>query len=129
VQTEQGKLDGSRGIRDPVWAVKESFRRRLLYPQAIARSAQRSGLIPVVESPPGTVHRMRGASVDHFQQVVGHLNARFPGEFECKAGIRGRAQGLEVEATATKARLADTSWKRPIEVDFRRYGIQTPWTV
>ena len=34
--------------------------------------------------------------MDHFREVVGHLNARFPGEFECKAGMRGRAQGLEV---------------------------------
>ena len=34
--------------------------------------------------------------MDHFREVVGHLNARFPGEFECKAGMKGRAQGLEV---------------------------------
>jgi hypothetical protein len=29
-----------------------------------------------------------------------------------------------IEATASNARLADTSWKRPIEVDFLRYGVQ-----
>ncbi len=80
--------------------------------------------------------------MDHFREVVGHLNARIPGEFECKAGIQGlekaslmisadrdgRNPRFLIDATATNARVADTSWERPIEVDFRRYGIQTPWS-
>jgi hypothetical protein len=36
----------------------------------------------------------------------------------------GQNPRFEIEATATNARLADTSWKRPIEVDLLRYGIR-----
>lgn len=35
----------------------------------------------------------------------------------------GRVPRFVIEATASNARLADTSWRRPIEVDFARYGI------
>jgi hypothetical protein len=37
----------------------------------------------------------------------------------------GRDPRFVIEATATNARLADTSWKRPIEVDFQRHGVQS----
>ena len=36
----------------------------------------------------------------------------------------GRNPRFEIEATASNARLADTSWKRPIEVDLVRYGVR-----
>jgi hypothetical protein len=39
----------------------------------------------------------------------------------------GRDPRFVIEATASNARLADTSWKRPIEVDFLRYGVPTPF--
>ncbi|QEH38031.1 hypothetical protein OJF2_66270 [Aquisphaera giovannonii] len=56
----------------------------------------------------------------------------FPGQFHSRkaslmlvADRDGRNPRFEIEATASNARLADTSWKRPLEVDLRRYGIAT----
>lgn len=39
--------------------------------------------------------------------------------------VDGRNPRLVIEATASNARLPDTAWKRPIEVDFRRYGVNS----
>jgi hypothetical protein len=57
--------------------------------------------------------------------------AIFPGQFHSrKASLMltarrdGRNPRFVIEATASNVRLADTSWKRPIEVDFMRYGVQ-----
>jgi hypothetical protein len=36
--------------------------------------------------------------MDHFNQVIGILNGRFPGQFECKSGNQGHAQGLEIRS-------------------------------
>lgn len=56
--------------------------------------------------------------------------AIFPGQFHARkaslmlaADRDGRNPRFVMEATASNARLADTSWKRPIAVDFARYGI------
>jgi hypothetical protein len=38
----------------------------------------------------------------------------------------GRQPCLVIETTASNARLADAAWKRPLEVDFLRYGVQVP---
>lgn len=55
--------------------------------------------------------------------------AIFPGQFHSRkasliltADRDGRNPRFLIEATASNARLADTSWKRPIEVDFRRFS-------
>ena len=60
--------------------------------------------------------------------------AIFPGQFHARkaslmltAGRDGRDPCFVIEATASNARLADTSWKRPIEVDFLRCGIPSPF--
>jgi hypothetical protein len=57
--------------------------------------------------------------------------AIFPGQFHARkaslmlaADRDGRNPRFEIEATATNTRLADTSWKRPIEVDLLRYGVR-----
>ncbi|MHC5540726.1 hypothetical protein ACYOEI_21105, partial [Singulisphaera rosea] len=34
--------------------------------------------------------------MNHFDQVIGILNGRFPGQFECRPGTQGRASGLEI---------------------------------
>jgi hypothetical protein len=34
--------------------------------------------------------------MSYFDQVIGILNARFPGEFICKLGKQGKASGLEI---------------------------------
>jgi hypothetical protein len=57
--------------------------------------------------------------------------AIFPGQHHARkaslmlaADRDGRNPRFEIEATATNARLADTSWKRPIAVDLLRYGVR-----
>ena len=56
--------------------------------------------------------------------------AIFPGQHHARkaslmltADKDGQNPRFVIEATASNARLADTSWKRPIEMDFQRYGI------
>jgi hypothetical protein len=60
--------------------------------------------------------------------------AIFPGQFHArKASLMltaerdGRNPRFVIEATASNARLADTSWKRPIEIDFLRYCVPAPF--
>ncbi|MEW6737465.1 MAG: hypothetical protein AB1489_39655 [Acidobacteriota bacterium] len=57
----------------------------------------------------------------------------FPGQFHQRKAslmLRGDKNGdnphFVIEATASNARLPDIAWKRPIKIDFLRYGIAFP---
>ena len=59
--------------------------------------------------------------------------AIFPGQHHSRkaslmlaADRDGRNPRFEIEATASNARLAETSWKRLLEVDLLRYGVHSP---
>jgi hypothetical protein len=58
----------------------------------------------------------------------------FPGQHHSRKAslmLTGDADGqdprLVIEATASNARLQDTAWKRPIAVDFLRWGVEVPF--
>jgi len=57
----------------------------------------------------------------------------FPGQHHSRKAslmltgdVDGSNPHFVIEATASNARLHDTAWKRPIEVDFVRYGVEGP---
>jgi hypothetical protein len=85
-------------------------------------------LAPAVAEEAGRIARLTGRKPS--RGAPSWKLAIFPGQHhQVKASLMlaadrgGRDPRLVIEATGTDARLADTSWKRPIEVDFARYGI------
>jgi|GEM_PF-4998097 len=75
------------------------------------------------------IHRCTGRSLGEY--LLSWKLAIFPGQFHArKASLMLIADDNDenpqfvIEATGSNARLAETSWKRPIEVDFHRYGVQ-----
>jgi hypothetical protein len=85
-------------------------------------------LAPAVAEEAGRIARLTGRKPS--KGAPSWRLAIFPGQHHVRkaslmlaADRGGRDPRLVIEATGTDARLADTSWKRPIEVDFARYGI------